>query len=172
MMKRLITFAATLLLACAAYAQDFRQASPEESADVLSKVELSPAELGSLKCDFVQTRHSSLLTEDLVSKGKLTVNAPKMLVWEVTSPYKSVTQVPLDTDKRIAAMSRKNDFTRTVYVSDKEYKIVLVPLKRDMKQLFSKIEATVLRSSGDVRKVVMTDASGDTTTIEFSHVER
>ncbi|MCQ2144191.1 MAG: outer membrane lipoprotein carrier protein LolA [Bacteroidales bacterium] len=172
MMRRIITFAATLLLACAAYAQDFRQASPEESAEILSKVELSPAEVGSLKCDFVQTRHSSMLKEDLVSKGKLTINAPKSLVWEVTSPYKSSSQVALDSDKRLAAMSRKNDFSKTVYVSDKEYKIVLVPLKRDMKQLFTKIEATVLRSSGDVRKVVMYDASGDSTTIEFSHVER
>lgn len=172
MMKRMIIFAATLLIACAAYAQDFRQASPEESAEILSKVELSPSEQGSMKCDFVQTRHSALLTEDLVSKGKLTINAPKTLVWEVTSPYKSVSQVALDSDKRLAAMSRKNDFSKTVYVSDKEYKIVLVPLKRDMKQLFSKIEATVLRSSGDVRKVVMLDAAGDSTTIEFSHVER
>lgn len=162
---------AAALLSLAAYAQDFREATSEESEAILAKVELSPAEIGSLKCDFTQTKHTSLLDEDLVSKGHVTIDAPKTIVWEVTSPYQKVSTIDISSDKRMQAMSRKAEFSKKVYVSDKKYKVVLTPLKRDLKQLFKTIEATFLEN-GDAEKVVMTDSAGDTTTIEFRNVKR
>lgn len=172
MIKRLLTASVAVLAAVTAYSQNFRAATAEEAEAVLSQVELSPVEVGSLRCDFVQTRHTALLEEDLVTRGRLSIDSGRTLVWEVTSPHKSRSVISLDSDRRLQAMSRKNDFSKKVYVSDREYKVVLAPLKRDMKQLFVSIEAFVTRSDGNVRRVVMTDPSGDTTTIEFHGIER
>jgi len=172
MMKRLLITVATALLAVTAYSQDFRAASAEETEAILASVELSPSEVGNLKCNFTQTRRTALLDDDLVTKGRLVIDGSKTLTWEVTSPYKSKSTISLDSDKRLQAMSRKNDFSKKVYVSDKEYKVEMTPLKRDLKQLFTSIEARINRSTGDVLKVVLTDAAGDTTTIEFHEIER
>jgi len=171
-MKRLMVLAAGLLATVALGAQDFREATEEEIATVLSQVEINPSQVGALKADFVQTRHTALLEEDLVTKGNLVISEKGTLTWNVVSPKASTSVVSLDSDKRMQAMSRKNDFSKTVYVSAKEWKILLKPLKRDMKQLFSTIEVWVNRSTGDVRQVLMTDGAGDTTKIEFSNVKR
>lgn len=171
-MRKFFVVMMAAFLSFAAYAQDFREATAEESEAILAKVELSPSEIGSLKCDFTQTKHTALLDEDLVSKGHVAIDAPKTIVWEVTSPYQKMSKVDISSDKRMQAMARKNDFAKKVYVSGKEYKVVLTPLKRDLKQLFKTIEVTFLQSTGDAEKVVMTDAAGDTTTIEFRNVKR
>ena len=172
-MRRIV---ATTVLATAfavtAMAGDFRPATPEETAEVLAEVELSPAELGSLRCHFTQTRRTAMLEEALVTRGVLTIDAPKTLVWEVTEPYSSRSVVALDSDKRMKAMGRKNDFDRKLFISSDTYRIEMTPLKRDLKQLFAGICAWIDKATGDVRKVVLTEASGDTTTIEFHGITK
>lgn len=170
-MKQLLT--ALLLLFCTlAGAQTFREASPEESAEVLARVDAEALFRGRLTADFVQTRHSSLLAEDMVSRGKMTLNAPETLVWEYSAPSQKCSEVKLAGNARYAAMSRKGDFSRTVLAGSGEWKICLKPLKRDLKQLFAGIEVWMDAASGEYTKVVLTETSGDSTTIVFSNVKR
>lgn len=161
-----------LFLCILAGAQTFRDTSPEESAAVLAKVDAALSFRGRLTADFVQTRHSSLLAEDMVSRGKMTLNAPEILVWEYSAPSQKRSEVKLAGNARYAAMSRKGDFSRTVLGGNGEWKICLKPLKRDLKQLFSSIEVWMDAASGEYSKVILTETSGDSTTLEFSNVRR
>lgn len=168
-----LRFLIPLMLVCTlAGAQGLREADAGESAAVLARIDAAASFEGRLTADFTQTRHSSLLTEDLVSKGKMDLSAPKTLVWEYVSPAAKRSEIDLTGNARYAAMSRKADFSRTVYADKGGWKICLKPLKRDLKQMFSLIEVWMDDATGEYSKVILTEASGDSTTITFSNVKR
>lgn len=168
-MKRFIlSSVAVLVLAFSAEAGNFRAASAEETAAALETFDRVSMEARRFVCDFVQTRHTSLLDEDLVSKGRLTMDAPDSLVWAYISPEKKTYTVDLNSDARFKAMGRRQDFSREVLMgTDGTCRIVLKPLKRDLKKLFSLVEVDMV--SGAFSKVKMTEASGDFTLIEFGN---
>ena len=153
-------------------AQQWSPASADDAAAVLAKVDAVVSNVGTLSCNFVQTKHTAMLEEDLVSKGRMSVEAPATLVWEYTSPSQKSYTTNLNDNRRYQAMARKKDFSREVFSGAKEWKIVLTPLKRDLKQLFAGIEVWMDKASGEFTRVVMTDPNGDTTKIEFSNVKR
>lgn len=155
--------------AFSAKAGDFRAASPEETVAALAAFDVLSSEPLQFVSDFTQRRHTALLEEDLVSKGRLTMNAPENLVWAYISPEKKSYTVDLTTDARFTAMGRKEDFSREVLVgADGSYRIMLKPLKRDLKKLFALIEVDM--KDGGFAKVRMTELSGDYTEIEFANV--
>lgn len=161
-----------LFLCILAGAQTFRDTSPEESAAVLAKVDAALSFRGRLTADFLQTRHSSLLAEDMVSKGKMELEAPETIVWEYSSPAAKRSEINLSGNARYAALSRKGDFSRSVLTGEKEWMICLEPLKRDLRHLFARIEVRMDKVSGEYTAVVLTEVSGDSTTLEFSNVRR
>lgn len=169
-MKRLfVILVAGLALAFSAKAGDFRAASPEEAAAALEAFDRVSTEPRKFVCDFVQRRHTSLLEEDLVSRGRLTMDAPESLVWAYLSPEEKTYTVDLTTDARFNAMGRKQDFSREVLVGgDGTVRIMLRPLKRDLKKLFSVVEVDM--KAGAFSRVRMTEVTGDYTTIDFGNV--
>ena len=62
-------------------------ATPDE---VISKVNAAMQERSAVKLDFIQTRHTPLLKENLRSNGSICFAAPQKLRWEVNSPSPSV----------------------------------------------------------------------------------
>ncbi len=153
-------------------AQQWQSAGADDAATVLERVDAVVSSVGTMSCSFVQTKHTALLEEDLVSRGRMSVEAPATLVWEYTSPAPKTYTTNLNDNRRFQAMARKKDFSREVFSGAKEWKIVLTPLKRDLKQLFAGIEVWMDKASGEFTRVVMTDPNGDTTKIEFSNVKR
>ena len=137
-----------------------------------------------LQFRFVMTRHSSLLTEDLVSRGRAAFVFPDKVRWEVEQPNPSV--FVLDgaavTDRRqqtllrnVAKLSDKGlinetDFTVTVYASPSQWQVDLVPLRRDLAQMFSLITLLTDPSTGDLRSVVLTETGGDTMNLQLLSV--
>lgn len=170
-MKRMLVILA--VFACVTLrAGDFAPAAPQTAAEVLAAFDDVQARSGKFTADFVQTRRTSLLEKDMVSRGRLTMNAPEWLVWEYLSPEKSSRKVDLSADARYAAIGRKADFSREVFSGDGCWKIVLTPLKRDLKRLMAVVEVVVDAATMDVRSAKMTEPSGDYTLIEFKNVER
>jgi len=169
MKRTLFIVLALFAFAFGARAGEFRAASPEEAAAALAAFDRLSTQPQRFVCNFVQRRHTSLLEEDLVSKGKLTMDAPDSLVWAYVSPGKKSYTVDLTTDARFMAMARKQDFSREVLVGDDgTERIVLTPLKRDLKKLFTLIEVDM--KYGVFTRVKMTELSGDFTLIEFTNV--
>lgn len=171
-MKRFLLIFVFVLTGFTVLAQDWPEASAELSATVLARLDASSDAAGHLSCDFVQTRHTALLEEDMVSRGHMVLDAPKFLVWEYVSPSAKSYSMNLTDNRKYQAMGRKKDFSRVVFDGPKQWKIVLTPLKRDLRQLFRGIEVWMDKQSGEFVKVTMTDPSGDYTTIQFSNVKR
>ena len=57
-----------------------------------------------MQCDFVQTKHTKLLADASVSKGRLSYRQPDWLCWEYTSP--TVHTFKIDGDKVLMSDSR------------------------------------------------------------------
>ena len=135
----------------------------------------------SLQFRFVMTRHSALLTEDLVSRGRAWYVYPDKARWEVEQPRPSVFILNGETvtDRRQQTLLRNvskigekglindTDFTVTVYETPRQWQVDLIPLRRDLSQLFSRITLLADPASGALRSVVLTETGGDITSLEL-----
>jgi len=138
----------------------------------------------SLQFRFVMTRHSALLTEELVSHGRAAYVFPDKVRWEVEQPRPSVFVLNGETvaDRRqqtllrnVAKISERglineNDFTVAVYETPRQWQVDLVPLRRDLGQLFSRITLLAEPGTGALRSVVLTETGGDVTFLELDDV--
>lgn len=139
-----------------------------------------------LQFRFVMTRHSALLTEDMVSRGRAAYAYPDKVRWEVEQPRPSLFVMNgLDPDNRrqqslmrnVAKMGEKGlinetDFVVTVYASPQVWQVDLVPLRRDLAQLFTCITLLTAPGTGALRSIVLSEQGGDTTQLELSSVKR
>ena len=136
----------------------------------------------SMQFDFVMTRHSSLMAEPLVSRGNASYTHPGHVRWEVVSPKPYVfecngTEVA---DRRQQAMIRniskisekglinEDDFKVVVYGDAAQWQVDMVPLRRDLSQLFSLITLLADPRTGALRAIVLSEIDGDLTEIKIS----
>ena len=139
-----------------------------------------------LQFRFVMTRHSALLTEDMVSRGRAAYAYPDKVRWEVEQPRHSlfVMNGIEAGDRRQQSLLRnvsklgekglinESDFIVTVYASPRVWQVDLVPLRRDLAQLFARITLLTDAGTGALRSIVLAEESGDTTQLELSSVVR
>lgn len=155
--------------------------------------------LQTMKCDFVQTKEVAMLSDKLVSKGRLYFQQPSKLRWEYTTPYQYVfilndTQVfirqgnrsdTIDINqsavfKEIArimmnsvtgkCLTDDKDFTSAIADSDGEYIATLTPLRKDMKKMFKTIILHFDKETFLVMSVELVELSGDCTLIELKNI--
>ena len=159
-MKRLVLIFACMFMGLSLSAQE----------DVLAR--LTEANFpDSLEAYFTQTRHSPMLTSDLVSKGKVSLAKPDYLRWEVISPKPSVSEfngADGAAQRRFRIPSDK-DFKITV-LEGKEQSIILEPVRGDLKKLFSRIVVKADPATYLVHSVLLSGFDGDSTFIVFDHI--
>ncbi|MBQ3989677.1 MAG: outer membrane lipoprotein carrier protein LolA, partial [Bacteroidales bacterium] len=152
----------------------------------------------SLSCQFTQTKQSSLLVDNAEAKGKMSYSRPKSMRWEYTSPYSYALVVEGDslsmTGNGTASTNQKANrmmkemssliigsingerlfdertFSINIYEETGCYRVKMNPKRKDMQRMFQNI--TFLFGSDDytVRSVVLTEKSGDATTINFENL--
>lgn len=193
-MRRLIICAIFCLAAVNAFAQT-------SQAQIIEKVNKASAAMKTLECDFVQTKHLKILNENMVSKGKMYYSQPDKLRWEYTSPYTytfilNSNQVLLRNDSRsdvinvdqnkmfkeIARMmmnsivgkclSDDKSFQTTIKETPTEWVAELIPLKKDMKQMWDKLILHFDRARNYVVRVEMHEKNGDYTIIDLKNVKK
>ena len=139
-----------------------------------------------LQFRFVMTRHNAMLAEDLVSRGRAAYVYPDKVRWEVEQPSPSLFVMdginPGDRRQQslmrnVAKLGEKGlinetDFIVTVYASPRVWQVDLVPLRRDLSQLFARITLLTDAGTGVLRSVVLSEQGGDTTQLELSSVVR
>ena len=92
----LLIIAGCLLIAGPAQAQDAKVARQH--------IVEAAQRMKTMQCDFVQTKHTKLLADASVSKGRLSYRQPDRLTWEYTSP--TVHTFKIDGDKVLMSDSR------------------------------------------------------------------
>lgn len=124
-----------------------------------------------MTASFTQVRHSSLLTQDLVSEGFVAMKAPGKIRWEIRKPNARVSIL----DGEAAAGGRRfrlpaeKDFTIRS-LEGEDYVLTLEPLRRDLRQLFRQIIVHADKRTARVQSVLLMSGDGDWTRLEFKDV--
>ncbi len=194
-MKNIILSILAVLASMPAVAQSVNQ----EKA--IQEISNAAAGITTMQCSFVQTKTLKMLGDKMVSKGVLYCKQPDMLRWEYTSPYTytfilnggkvSITKgsksdvIDVNQNKMFKEIARimmnsvlgkcltdKNSFKTSVTGSGQTYIATLVPLKRELKQMFTKIELYYDRQAKVVNKVKLYERNGDFTDIELINIKK
>lgn len=194
MMRRYLLLLTMSLLPFLSIAQ-----TPQQS-EMIKQINDASAQMHSLECDFVQTKFLNILDDKMVSKGKMYYQQADKLRWEYITPYTYTfilndNQVLLKNDNRsdiidvnqnkifkeIARMmmnsivgnclSDEKAFKTTVEVVGNDWVANLIPLKRDMKQMWNRLVLHINPDLKVVYKVEMHEPSGDYTVIDLINIK-
>lgn len=170
-------------------------------AAVRQQINTAAARLRSMQCDFVQTKHMRMLNDKMVSRGHMYYVQPNKLRWEYTSPYtytfvlndaqvmmnrgktnqvvnvnqskvfKEITRIMMNSVVG-KCLSDKNDFKTSIAATSNEWVATLIPLKKNMKQMFSTIKIHFNKKSSMVSVVELAEKNGDRTIIQLTNVRQ
>ncbi|MBO7069474.1 MAG: outer membrane lipoprotein carrier protein LolA [Bacteroidaceae bacterium] len=185
-----------ILNLCTVYA--LAQSGTENAIDEISKASQT---VNTLQCDFVQTKKLKMLNDAMVSKGKMWCSQPDRLRWEYLEPYSSAfilnkgklllkkgkrsNVISVNRSKMLKEMTRimippalgkclmdKKDFFVSVETKDNIHILELLPLSKELKQMYTKIILYYDRRQSIVTKVEMREKNGDNTTIELTSIKK
>lgn len=169
--------------------------------EVIAKINHAASEMSTMECSFEQTKHLSLLNDKMVSAGSMHYSKPGKLRWEYTTPYKYLfifngTKVyvgnnsrkdVIDTNsnkifKEVArlmmstvtgtALSNKQDFTTDVADSGTFWEVTLIPKKKEMKRMFSKITLLFNKSDLMIAEVNLYENNKDKNNIKLKNIKK
>ena len=172
-------------------------ALPSDRSAVRDSVVACAGRTQTMECRFVQTRHLDMLDEDIVSKGTMAFCQPDKLRWEYTEPYvyrfvlnggrillqseersdvvdvnasdmfQAIADIILNSMTGNILLDTKN-FAQEFRASGREYTAVLQPVSGQLKDFFQQIDIVFDAGSYQVIRVVLSEESGDTTTVVLS----
>ena len=172
-----------LSLAGSVSAQDLKVLSEPDAQKAAAAINSANAGVKSLQADFMQVKEMAIVKEKMVSSGKMYFQDGS-LRWEYVKPSKSVFVTDKDqmkSNRMFRSMAglmagsltgiNLNDpsFKVTMYSPGKGYVAELVPLKREMKQMFTKIRL-FFGADNRVRQVELEESQGRTV-ITLSNVK-
>ncbi len=172
-----------LSLAGSVSAQDLKVLSEPDAQKAAAAINSANAGVKSLQADFMQVKEMAIVKEKMFSSGKMYFQDGS-LRWEYLKPSRSVFVTDKDqmkSNRMFRSMAglmagsvtgiNLNDpsFKVTMYSPGKGYVAELVPLKREMKQMFTKIRL-LFGADNRVRQVELEESQGRTV-ITLSNVK-
>lgn len=175
--------------------------TPQRKQEVLAIIGKAVSELRSMQCGFVQTKHMSMLADRMVSHGTMHYLRPDKLRWEYTRPYTYLflfngTKVYVGNKNRNNVMDTASNklfreiagimmntvtgkaltdpegFSLDVEETGKEWRVTLVPKKKEMKRMFRQVVLVFHRADASIAGVEIYEKNGDKTVISMSDVSR
>ena len=188
-MKRYILFTIYCLLFTVLAAQGLSEQK------IIEKMTSAAEKIKTVECNFTQTKQSKMLSKPQMSEGKMFCQQPDKLRWEYTSPRAS-TLVLEGTEARLLKgneQEARNKFigemarmimncvagknltdNKTFQVSAKEmpteYVATLVPQRKDMKRLYTKLVLHYNLKQETVTEIELHEKNGDRTLIELHDI--
>ena len=197
-MKTVIIFLASLLVAVgAAFGQaGFKPATQAQQQEMVRRITESSQQLKTLRCDFVQRKTISILSDEMVSDGRMYFKQPDKLRWEYTKPYQyqfvlngdkvminsGTTKNVIDVSSSkifreisriiVSGINGSGIFDRTKFdarflVGAKNDMVALTPKQKEIKQMFNEIHISFDRADYSVDSVEIVELNGDKTLIEM-----
>lgn len=196
MNKLILTLFSLLLFFNAINAQEktFVEISDIEKAK--AELEQLTEEISTIKSQFIQEKHLSFLTENIISKGEFYFKNPSRLRWEYTEPFEYIIVFTdknifikdegnissFDTESNKMFSEINNIMTGTIqgnifndserfsveyFENDDQYLLKLIPKMQEMKNMLKSIRLFIDKSDLSVAKIKMTESSDDYTSITF-----
>ncbi len=122
--------------------------------------------------DFVQITHSPMLNEDLRSEGVVYLQQPDKIRWDILGPEPHTTVFNGDkpNERRFRLPSHK-DFTLSEIKNNELCFVTLVPVRSDLKRLFTRIILQVYQDSLIIKEIQMFGRNGDYTVLQFHDIK-
>ena len=194
MMKKIFLIMLLCVMALAVPAQ-----TPAGQQAAIQAISRATAKMKTMQADFVQTKTLKMLGDKMVAHGRMAYQQSDKLRWEYTTPYAYTfilngSKVTLRKGKRsdVIDVNRNRMFkeiarimmnsmagqcitdSKTFKVSVKtdaqHYTATLLPLKKDMKQMYTRIVLVFGRQPATVSRVMMYERNGDCTDIVLKNV--
>ncbi|MFO7829982.1 MAG: outer membrane lipoprotein carrier protein LolA [Bacteroidales bacterium] len=192
----IITFFSILFFWSTLSAQEETFVKVSDINEAKANLEQLTEKISSIKSQFIQEKHLSFLTENIISKGEFYFKNPGLLRWEYTEPFEYII---VFTDKNIFIKDEDNissfdtesnkmfsevnnimtgtiqgnlfndseRFTVEYFENDKQYLMLLIPKMEEMKSMLQSIHIYIDKSDLSVAKIKMTESSDDYTSITF-----
>ncbi len=173
-------------------------ASAQDQSAIIAAINKHNAAMKTMECDFVQTKHLKMLNDKMVSHGRMYYQQSSKLRWEYTAPYtytfilndnkvmlknsRRTDVIDVNQNKMFKEIARimMNSIVGKCLTDDKSFKTsiqetpnewiaTLLPQKKDMKQMWTKLILHFDRNKNTVVQVEMHEKSGDYTVIELKN---
>ena len=169
----------------------------KDTTSLKQKIELMSKSTISIESDFVQEKNLSMLSEKIISKGHFVFKKENLLRWEYVSPSKyliiinkdkvmikdekKTTKYDMNSNKVFKEINdimlscvqgtifKSNKFKTSYFENEKGYKLELIPLSKNMKETFKKINLYFDKNVTSVSKMEMVETSEDVTTLDFTN---
>lgn len=197
-MKRFLMIWGWILLGVGLQAQNGMLLENAVRDAVIRRITHTTTRIESMKCRFVQTKTSPLLTKAAVAEGRMSYSSPSSLRWEYVSPYRYTLTVENDSigmtsdGKTVQSAVGKSGvkymagmilgsisgqklfdermFAISLYEEADGYCAVMKPKRKDMRRMFGSITFYFAKGTLLVERVELTEGEGTTTTIRFENI--
>jgi outer membrane lipoprotein carrier protein len=192
-----------LLISLTSFSQsaDFKNISDSEEKILIEKIKKSSNAVSTLKCDFIQSKKLSFLTDLDVSNGVMYYSNPQKLRWEYKSPnpyvfvlnqskiylhnsqgtssyntgsnrmYKAISQLIIGFINGQGLQDNTN-FKSDFFSNNKQIFVKLTPVNSDIKKMFTSVNLYLDINTFIAGKIVMNECSGDVTTLTLYNIKR
>jgi outer membrane lipoprotein-sorting protein len=191
----------TVMLLCVfSVSAQYREATKEQKDEIVSKITGSAGEMKTMQGDFIQVKELSFMDDKVTSEGKIYYKKTDKIRWEYMKPYRYVfstdgqnvrmtsgdrtNTVPVKSSRMFGAISKimiggvtgsglsdSSGFDTQFMVGRDDYRIVLTPREKEIKEIFSSVELFVNKADCRIRAVEMIEKSGDKTTVTLKNVQ-
>jgi len=177
----------------------YQNATNEQKKGIIGQITQAAGDMHAMQCDFTQVKESSFLDEKITLEGKVYYKKPNKIRFEYTKPNAYViamdgqnmsmtsggqkTTIPANQSKLFSEISRvmvsgvsgsglvdSPDFDTQLSIGNTDYKVVLTPKKKEVRDLFSAIQLFVGKSDHRIRSVELIEKGGDKTTINLRNL--
>jgi len=168
----------------------------ENSTELKNKLNALTANTQTIQSDFVQEKHLSFLSENIISKGKFAFKNPNLLRWEYAEPINYIIvfntkNILISDDGKISSFDTQSNrmfseinnmmvgtiqgslfndserFNVKYFESDKQYLLELEPKMSEMKGMLKTIKIFIDKTDNSVASIKMVETSDDYTKIDF-----
>lgn len=168
--------------------------------DAIGEICKASERISTVHADFIQTKRMKMLSDAMVSKGKMWCTQPNFLRWEYQSPQTS--SFILNNGKVLLSkgqhdhiinvgrnkmlrqiirlmipnglgkcLTEEKDFQVSIQSENAQHILTLLPQSKELKQLFTRLVLNYDRKQSVVTKIKMYEKGGDSSVIELTNIK-
>ena len=178
----------------------YQNATEEQKKEIVNKITQVSNEMSTMQCDFTQVSEFAFMDDKITSEGKMSFKKPNKIRWEYIKPNQYVfsmdgqnvnmtsggqtTKTPANQSRLFNELSKvmiggvsgsglidSPDFETNYYIGSDDYKVVLTPRKKEVKDLFSAIQLYVGKRDSRIRSVELIKKDGDKIIITLKNLQ-